>query len=65
MRRYVMIVEYKRINFFDKTVTERENYTTTASNVQQAIENATEWCREKRKPYHNEILVSNIYSEEV
>lgn len=48
---------------YDK-VNKRENYVVVERNVENAIDVAKEWCKKNRNPYKNEVVVTNIYSEE-
>lgn len=72
MKKYIMVVEYTayecrtfvyQSNQFDR-VTKRENFTTPASSVDQAMAKAKAWCIANRHPWNDEVTVTNIYTEE-
>lgn len=49
--------DYEKVN-------KRENYSTDAYSVDTAMERAKDWCRKNREPFNDEVIVTNIYSEE-
>ncbi len=61
LKRYVMVVECSYMDMLSNRLTHKENYTTMAYNVTEAITNAKDHFRIK----YSNVLVTCIYSEDL